>query len=84
MTTSLLSNDDYEVLEDKIPPSVLEFDCVGNIVVQADGGDDRRATNTVAPITTFEIEDGEMKSSATGMLLKLISEKKPADWNWIT
>ena len=68
MAMSLLSNGDYEGLEDKIPPSVLEFDCVGSILVRADGGNDRGATNTVAPITTFEIEGGEIKSSATGML----------------
>lgn len=59
MTMSLLSNNDYEVLENKIPPTVLEFDCVGSIVVRSDGGDDRGAANTVAPITAFEIEGGE-------------------------
>ena len=84
MAMPLLSNDDYEVLEDRIPPTILEFDCVGSIVVRAEGGDDRgaqgnpggaptNAMNTVTPITAFEIEGGEIKSSATDKSLRLIS-----------
>ena len=67
MAMALPSSDDYEALKEGVPLSILEADCVGNIVVRADGGEDHgtqsnldgastNATNTVAPITVFEIE----------------------------
>lgn len=81
MAIMLLSDANYEVLLD-LPPSVLEFDCTGSILVASGSGgesespqDDLDGSRTgvvlgaVAPITVIEVEGGEIKSSVTGMPL---------------
>ena len=79
MAIMLLSDADYEVLLD-LPPSVLEFDCIGSMLVGSggegggpqddlDGSRTGVALGAVAPITVIEVEGGEIKSSVTGMPL---------------
>ena len=68
MAIMLLSDANYEVLLD-LPPSVLEFDCTGSILVASGSGgesespqDDLDGSRTgvvlgaVAPITVIEVE----------------------------
>ena len=91
----ILADDDYEDLNDSLPPNVLEFDCRGAIDViwqgehfgNRDDGSQGSSLNhhNRGEIENFVIEAGEIKSSGNGMLnriqlLKKTQTKVPAEF----
>ena len=85
MGLMILADDDYEDMNDSLPPNVLEFDCRGAIDIICQGEDfgnlddssqESSLNHNLGKIKNFVVEAGEIKSSGKGMLNRIQLLKK--------